>query len=150
MRGRKRDIMEKLTKILIIEDDPTTAYLHERLIDGFGVAHQVEIAYSGEDALQMIWNHIRTQNEDKIPQLIFVDLNMPTMDGFEFLEAYERLNFENKDSVVVSVLTSSYHSKDINRVKEFPAVNDYVVKPLTEEKVMELMQKHFGWHAHGD
>ena len=142
--------MEKLIKILIIDDDPTTAYLHKRLIDGFGVAHQVEIAYSGEEALQLIWHYIRTQNEDKIPQLIFVDLNMPTMDGFEFLEAYGRLDFENKDSVVVSVLSSSYARRDTNRVKEFPVVNDYVVKPLNEEKVMDLMQKHFGWHAHGD
>ena len=140
--------MKKLSSTLIIDDDPITVFLHKRLIEIFGVSHQIEVAQSGEEALQLIWHYIKTQNDDKIPQLIFVDLNMPFMDGFEFLEAYERLNFENKDSVVVSVLTSSFSPNDINRVKEYPVVDHYIVKPLTEEKVMGIMQEHFGWHAY--
>ena len=142
--------MEKVSKILIIDDDPTTGFLHRRLIEKFGVSRQVEIAYSGEEALELIKHYSQTQDEDKIPQLIFVDLNMPFMDGFEFLEAYQGLEFKNKDSIVVSVLSSSYLPQDVKKAKEFPVVDEYVVKPLNEEKVMELMQKHFGWHAHSD
>lgn len=140
--------MEKLSSILIIDDDPTTVYLQKRLIENFGVSHQVEVADSGEEALQLIWHYIQTQNEDKIPQLIFVDLNMPFMDGFEFLEAYGRLNFKNKDSIFVSVLTSSFSRSDINRLKEYPVAGDYVVKPITKEKMMGIMQQNFGWHAY--
>lgn len=140
--------MEKISKILIIDDDPTTGFLYSRLINKFGVSQEVELANGGEEALQLIEDHIKSQNEDKIPQLIFVDLNMPFMDGFEFLDAYQRLEFKNKDSVVISVLTSSYLPQDVKRVKEFPVVNDYMVKPLTEEKVMELMERHFGWNTH--
>lgn len=142
--------MEKLSSILIIDDDPTTIYLQKRLIENFGVSHQVEVAHSGEEGLQLIWHYIQTQSEDKIPRLIFVDLNMPFMDGFEFLEAYRRLNFENKDSVVVSVLTSSFSRSDINRVKEYQVADEYVVKPITKEKMMGIMQQHFGWHVHND
>lgn len=137
--------MKKLSKILIIDDDPMTTYIQKRFLDGFQVADQIEIVNDGEEALERIKYDIQSGNDDNIPALIFVDLNMPFMDGFQFLEAYQNLEFEIKDSVVVSVLTSSFSRKDINRVKEFPVVDDYVVKPLTQEKMMELMEKHFGW-----
>ena len=141
--------MEKLQNVLLIDDDPMTNYLHKRIIEGFKVSHQIEIANDGDEALQLINNYIQSGNEDKIPQLIFVDLDMPLMDGFQFLEAYQSLDFKNKDSVVVSVLTSSFNPKDVNRAKAF-SVDDFIVKPLTKEKMRELMEQHFGWHAHRD
>ena len=141
--------MELLSKILIIDDDPTTGYLHKKLIEKFRMSQEVDVVESGEEALQLIEHYYQTQNEDKIPQLIFVDLNMPFMDGFQFLEIYQSLEFKNKDSVVVSVLSSSYHSKDVKKVKEFTVVNDYVVKPLTERKMIEIMERHFGGKIHG-
>ena len=136
--------MEKLRSVLIIEDDPTTAYLDEVLIEEFKVAQQVEIANDGEKALQLIRYYVEANNEEKIPQLILLDLNMPVMDGFEFLEAYQNLNFKNKGSVVVAVLTSSFNRSDVNRIKEIPVVNDFVVKPLTKEKMIGLLERHFG------
>ena len=139
--------MKKLSSILIIDDDPTTGFLHRRLIEKFGVSEKVNNAYGGEEALQLIHDCSQTQSKGKIPQLIFVDLNMPFMNGFEFLDAYQNLEFENKGSVVVYMLSSSCLQKDVNRVKEYPVVSGYVIKPLTEEKVIELMQKHFGWNS---
>lgn len=139
--------MEKLQKLLIIDDDPMTTNLHKRFIEKFEVTHQVEIANSGEEALQRIKGYIQSGNEEEIPQLIFVDLNMPFMDGFQFLEAYQEMEFENKDSVIVSVLTSSFSRSDINRVKEYPIVSDYIVKPLTQEKMMDIMERHFDWQV---
>lgn len=141
--------MEKLQNILLIDDDPMTNYLHKKIIEGFKVSHQIEIANDGEEALQLIKDYIQSENEDKIPQLILVDLDMPLMDGFQFLQAYQSLDFKNKDSVVVAVLTSSFNPKDVNRAKEF-SVDDFIVKPLTKEKMTELMEQHFNWHAHRD
>ena len=136
--------MEKLSNILIIDDDPMTSYLHKKLMEGFQVADHINIANDGEEALQHFNDRIQAESEEKIPQLVFVDLDMPLMDGFEFLEAYQDLNFTNKGSVVIAVLTSSYSRSDINRVKEYPEVRDYIVKPLTKEKMTELMDTHFG------
>lgn len=141
--------MEKLQNVLLIDDDTMTNYLHKRIIEGFEVSDQIEIANDGEEGLQIIENYIQSENEDKIPQLIFVDIDMPLMDGFQFLEAYQSLDFKNKDSVVVAVLTSSFNPKDVNRAKEL-SVDDYLVKPLTKDKMMELMERHFGWHAYSD
>ena len=138
--------MEKLSKVLIIEDDPTTSYLHKRLLQGFEVAHQIEIANDGEEAIQLIKQYIDSENEDKIPQLIFVDLDMPFMDGFQFLEAFKKLNFrkERNAPVVLAVLTSSISRQDMRRARD-SSVNAYIIKPLTKEKIMELMEEQFGW-----
>lgn len=134
--------MEKLSGILIIDDDPLTSYLHKRVIDGFNVVHRIEIASNGEEAIEFINDCIQSEREDKIPQLIFVDLFMPFMDGYQFLEAYKKLNFKNKDSVVVAVLTTSFLHKDKIRVKEYQ-VKEYVEKPITHEKMRRLMEEHF-------
>ena len=140
--------MEKLSSILLIDDDPLTSKLHKRIIEGFNVAHKVEVATNGEEAIQLINHLIQSQNEDKIPQLIFVDLFMPFMDGFQFLDAYKDLSFKNKDSVVVAVLTTSFLSTDKRRVKEYQDVCEYIEKPITREKMMELMETHFDWYSH--
>jgi CheY-like chemotaxis protein len=141
--------MEKLTSVLLIDDDPTTNFINKKLIEGFEVTNKVEIAKSGEEALELIKHYIQSQNEDKIPQVIFVDIDMPFMDGFQFLEAYQALDFKNKDSVVTVILTSSISPQDMNRAKDF-SVGAYIVKPLSREKMMELMQEYFGWQVHSD
>lgn len=137
--------MEKLESILLIDDDPTINFVHKKLIESMGVTQQIVIANDGEEALQLIELYINSKKEEKIPKLIFVDIDMPFMDGFQFLEAYSNLEFKDKDSVVMVVLTSSVSPQDMNRSKDF-SVDDFLVKPLTKEKVLELMQEHFGWH----
>lgn len=136
--------MEKLSGILLVDDDPTTNYLHKRLLESYQVAHRIEIANDGEEAIQLITNYLKSGNEDKLPKVVFVDIDMPFMDGFQFLETYKDLDFSSKDSVVVAVLTSSISQRDKKRAREFP-IDAFFVKPLTKDKVMELMADHFGW-----
>ena len=134
--------MEKLSQVLIIDDDSLTAYLHKTFIKKFGVSHQVQVVSDGEQALQLIKNCIQSKNEDKIPQLIFLEVDMPVARGYEFLEAFNELEFNNKDSVIVPVLTCSVSRRQKSRTKEYP-IKDYIEKPLTEERMMGLMKKHF-------
>lgn len=135
--------MEKLSSILIIDDDPLTSKLHKRIIEGFNVAHKVDVVTNGGEAIQLINHLIQSNNEDKIPQLIFVDLFMPFMDGFYFLDEYKSLTFKNKNSVVLAVLTASFLQADKKRVKEYRDVSEYIEKPITKEKMMELMEENF-------
>ncbi len=136
--------MKKISRILIIEDDPMTSYLHRKLIESYKVADNIDIAADGEEAIDLISSSVQANEEDKIPQLIFVDLDMPFMDGFQFLEAFQNLTFKNKNKVVIAVLTSSMSSSDMNRAKR-QSVDAYIMKPMTKEKMMELMEDHFGW-----
>ena len=137
--------MEKLSQILIIDDDPLTAYLHETFIKKFGVSHQVETVTSGDQALQHIKNCIQSENEEKIPQLILLEVDMPMADGFNFLEAYQHMEFKNKNSVAVVALTCSLSQRLKNSTKEYP-IKDYIIKPLTEKRMMGLMERHFCDH----
>ena len=136
--------MEKLSQILIIDDDSLTSYLHKTLIKKFAVSHQVETVTDGDQAIQLINSCIQSKAEDKIPQLIFLEVDTPKSRGYEFLEAYKNLEFKNKDSVVVAVLTCSISQKQKNRIQDYP-VKDYIIKPLKEKRMIGLMENYFGW-----
>ena len=76
------------------------------------------------------------------PDLVFVDLKMPGVSGFEFLELYSALPQPVQDKTVMAVLTTSMHGADTARVAKYPNV-EYLTKPLTEEKMRKLLEKRF-------
>ena len=132
--------MKRLTCILLIDDDEITNFVHESLIEDLHVTEQVLIAQNGREALELI-NHRQQANQECI-ELIFLDINMPVMNGFEFLEAYQQLDTALQQSIVIVMLTSSLNPKDQQRVENTPAA-DYLNKPLTEENLKKVLEKHF-------
>lgn len=121
--------MTKFKKVLLIDDDETSNFLNEFLIQGMGIVDEVLIATNGQEGIEIL----NLQNSDN-PEIIFLDLNMPVMDGFEFLEAFEKIRKEKKLDIPVFILTSSNYFKDYERAKKF-SVAGYIIKPLTEEKI---------------
>ncbi|QJX48723.1 response regulator [Hymenobacter taeanensis] len=130
--------MEKLSSILLIDDDKTTNFLNRLLLEDLQVAHQVLVAENGQQAL-----HIMTQGQQQSrPALILLDVNMPVMNGFEFLEAYATLEEAYRQSIILVMLTTSLHPRDIARLQELP-IQGFLSKPLTKQMVQELLQTHF-------
>ncbi len=123
--------MDKYKKILLVDDDETSNFLNELLIKGMDIVEEVSIASNGQEALNYLENE-----SGSFPQLIFLDLNMPVMDGFEFLEAFEKTQ---TTKVPVFILTSSNNFKDYERAKQFD-VAGYLIKPLTEEKIKGVLK----------
>jgi CheY-like chemotaxis protein len=103
------------------------------------VSELVQLARNGAEALALLQ---RQCAQDNCPQLILLDINMPVMNGFEFLEAYQKLEFAYKQSVVILMLTTSMNSDDMDRLREMPA-QGILTKPLTEERVRNLLVRHF-------
>lgn len=132
--------MRKLDCILLVDDDDITNFVHESIITSTEVTEKVLIAKNGLEALTLI----REEKNDsgRCPGLIFMDINMPVMNGFEFLEAYHRLEDDLRDSVIVVMLSTSLNPKDIEKTKE-RGVADFLNKPLTSNKLLEVVQKHF-------
>lgn len=130
----------KLKKILLVDDDDTSNLLTTMVISDMNITEGVDVASNGEEALNyMIENchNIESGGQKKCPGLILLDINMPIMDGFEFLEAYKsRLDIDGKIPVVM--LSSSSNTKDFDRAKTFD-VKGYIVKPLNEEKLQEAL-----------
>jgi CheY-like chemotaxis protein len=127
--------MDKL--IYLIDDDPIVLRLTSKLLEMFSSDFQSEQFLNGLEAL----NHIRKVIEtgQRLPDLIFLDLNMPVLDGWQFLEAYNLLQID--EYIPIYIVTSSIDSADIERARTFlPPLNGYIMKPFTEEKLAEIAE----------
>lgn len=128
--------MSKLSSILLVDDDPTTNFLNERLLRKMAVADQLLLAGSGQEALRLLGP------ATTMPNLLLLDINMPDMSGLDFLEAYEQLPMAETADTVVVVLTALAHQRDLERLDGLP-IAGVLNKPLTRDKVEVLLHQHF-------
>lgn len=124
-----------LSKILCIDDDPITLMLCKKVISKAGFSNEIDTALNGEKALLYLENIIEEKNDDKqFPELIFLDLNMPVMNGWEFLDIFSTDKYSKvfKNTKVI-VLSSTIDPKDIEKSKSYPMVINFLSKPITLE-----------------
>src|SRR6185312_8822342 len=122
-------MMKKIDKVFLIDDDTINNYISENIIKKSGYTDAVNIFLNGQDA----WHTIENSSEN--PGLILVDINMPVMDGLEFLEQYS--NSGKDDSVIYLMHTSPLTTEQSNRLKNLP-VKGSLLKPLTKEKFQTI------------
>lgn len=127
---------KKLNCILLVDDDSSTNYLHKMVIEEVGCAEKCVAVQSGEAALEYL-------NEHPAPGLIFLDINMPAMNGWEFLEAYQQLDCGKEGTIVVVMLTTSLNPDDKEKARQYGEINGFNNKPLTTEMVGDILHKHF-------
>ncbi len=130
--------MKKINCVLLVDDDNINNFINERLLKKLNITHNVKVAMNGEEALDFL----KSNAENLFPELILLDINMPVMDGFEFLQEYKKTNFNGKQQPYIIMLTTSTNPNDVDKVKKSD-VAGYINKPLTEPKIMEIVQKHF-------
>ncbi|WP_017730855.1 response regulator [Nafulsella turpanensis] len=131
---------EKFSSILLVDDDPTTNHFNKLLLEEMNLSEKIHLAYDGKEALSLIRDTSSVlKDQQQIPSIIFLDLYMPMMNGFEFLEALkEREDWYQTYWVVL--LTSSNQPADIERVNNFKVAN-ILRKPLTSEKVRLVIRE---------
>ncbi|GAB3234610.1 response regulator [Hymenobacter seoulensis] len=134
---------KKLRNVVLVDDNETTSFLNNRLLSRLDVAEQVQTFSKAEQAYQQFWGGPNGEPaKEEVPDLVFVDLKMPGMDGFEFLKLFSSLPESVREKTVMAVLTTSMHAADTARVAQYEGV-EYLAKPLTEEKMQKLLQKRF-------
>lgn len=127
-----------LELIMCVEDDPITLMLFKKVAQKASFAKEIINTTNGEEAINYI-NNI-TSEENK-PQLIFLDLNMPIMGGWEFLNLFNNSNYYNLNKTKVIILTSTIDPEDIKKSKSYPNVIDFLSKPITVEMLDYLKSK---------
>jgi CheY-like chemotaxis protein len=125
---------------LVVDDDPISVWLQIEVIRTSPEISHTHEASNGEVALQFIKDHCDVIPPIKAlcPDLVFLDLNMPVMDGFEFLEAFKKSSIANKEKIKIVVVTSSSNPMDKQRLAPYN-IWKFINKPLTPEKVQNLL-----------
>lgn len=131
--------MEK-KNALLIDDDDIANFLNERVVASTGLINRVHTANNGKEALD-IFNQYFTGTLG-IPDVILLDLNMPVMDGFTFIQAFNNLKFPNKEKVLIIVVTSSHDPDDVARAKAM-GIEHYLQKPITKEAIEQIIMAEF-------
>lgn len=131
----------KLKNILLVDDDKATNFIHEILIKKMDCTEKIVVRTNGLEALEYL--KTRESIGDPQPDLIFLDINMPKMNGWEFLVEYEKLEKELQGRVILMMLTTSPNPADMDRANELNSVNGFKNKPLTREMLNEILQEHF-------
>lgn len=126
--------------ILCVDDDPITLMLCKKVIIKANFSNTILTAKNGEDALQY-FDSIIAQKEKKLPQLIFLDLNMPVMDGWEFLDNFNTEKYSEVNSTRIIILSSTIDPEDLQKSKKYPMVIDFLSKPITINMLNYLESK---------
>ncbi len=127
----------KLNCVMLIDDNEDDNYYHQIILKETEIAHKIEVAESGIDALKYL------RNTTTCPELIFLDINMPKMNGWEFLAEYDKLSLSQKAKVVIIMLTTSLNPADKAKAKHISALSGFESKPLTEQMLTEILNRFF-------
>ena len=123
--------------MLVIDDDDINIFIIKKVIEKTG--YEVDMISKSNGQLAVDYLTSITSNVEIFPHIILVDINMPILNGWEFLEAYEKLNIV-RPKVYLYMLSSSVYEYDIEKAKGFKSVNGFISKPLTIERLKELLQ----------
>ena len=130
-----------LKKVLVIDDSETDRYVAKHIIQKCQFASEIIVKESAPRALEYIRSLEGTP--DELPQLIFLDIRMPEMDGFGFLDEYSKLPDCVKSNSVIMMLSTSLDPDDHERATKNTYVNRFLNKPLNKEKILMLRQEFF-------
>lgn len=128
-----------LKTIMLIDDDLPTNYLNKMVIDEAQCTENVVTVNSGIEALKFL----EEQPIEKMPDLIFLDINMPAMNGWEFLDAYQSIPNKKKEKTVIMMLTTSENPDDKMKAKCIKDISGFMIKPLSEDLVENVMGQFF-------
>lgn len=127
--------MKKIEIACIIDDDPIYIHCTKRIMQLADFCESFLIFHNGKEALDRLSAIIN--NGENLPELILLDLNMPVMDGWEFLDEFTKIPAPQK--ITIYIVTSSIDPADVERAKQYDDVNNYLVKPVTVNTLKEIL-----------
>ena len=127
-----------MCKLVIIDDNPTDHYIMQRLLHNNYNCEQATYTYDGRLVLDYLEQN---QETGALPDVIFLDLDMPQLTGWEFLDELEAFNSKSKKTVQVHIMSSSIRSADVFHSKKYACVNSFMTKPLSKEVLNKIVEQ---------
>jgi len=129
------DVKES-SAVLIVDDSDIDAFIHARILERIKRVKEIHTASNGQQALDLLNQY--SLNVKPLPQIIFLDLNMPIMDGFAFVEAFRKTPLNGKEKVKIVIVTSSGSPSDMTKAKDL-GIQNFIIKPMTEDKFLAVI-----------
>ena len=126
--------------VMLIDDNEIDNLINQKMIEASGISNNVYIHTGAKSAIEFLKNleKLDALANEVLPDIIFLDIDMPLMDGFQFLDEFERLSAKTKAKCRVVMLTSSINPQDVDKSKEYSYVKKYLNKPLSHENLTNL------------
>ncbi|SHN08776.1 response regulator [Chitinophaga sp. CF418] len=129
--------MNKVKHVCVVDDDELFQFVMRQHFERLELVERIHKFTDGEQALNYIKSHLNTP--DELPDLILLDVNMPYMDGWQFMREFVKLSLPDDKHIRIYILTSSTHESDLQRAREFPGLAGYLVKPIGKNIIRELL-----------
>jgi CheY-like chemotaxis protein len=127
--------MAKFTDVLLVEDDPITIMVCDRVIKMTSFAEKVKACENGKIGIDYLAS---LEEGVSAPRIIFLDINMPVMNGWDFLEEFEKIKHRFKLLPRIYLLSSTVDPEDYKKAKNFSLVQDFISKPLSKEALQNI------------
>ncbi|SIS40072.1 Response regulator receiver domain-containing protein [Zobellia uliginosa] len=132
----------KIRSVCIIDDDPIFIYGTKRIMKEVDFSDEIIVYNNGQDAIEGLRQI--TNDGKELPSVIFLDLNMPIMNGWEFLDHFTEMPNNNQEDILIYIISSSVDPRDIARIQEYDIVNNYILKPITIEDLHKILKNTGG------
>jgi CheY-like chemotaxis protein len=139
-----QEIRKKLNCVLLVDDDFATNFINKKIIQKNELTDFIHVALNGKEAIDYLCRQGKFEsadNEYPRPQLILLDINMPVMDGWEFMESYKNLDLEYKENITIVMLSSSFNPADKAKAESISEISAFTQKPMTREALLDIIKK---------
>ena len=131
--------MNKVKTLGIVDDDKIYTFLVKKTIEQTNLVGMIKVFDHGLDAINFLKKN--ADNPDTLPEIILLDLSMPVLDGWGFLEEYILLSPKLGRNITIYIISSSISPYDIAKAKSISLVTDFIIKPISKEKLIEIFKE---------
>ena len=134
-----------LNIILLIDDDEATNFYNQAIIEELDLGAEIKVTYGAQEALDFLTSDSKREEGKPYPQpgIIFLDINMPGMNGWDFLVEYDKLKKSQQANFVIAMLTTSLNPDDETKAKDIEDIKEFLFKPLNGEQIMKIIKSNF-------
>jgi len=131
----------RIDKVLIIDDDEISNFITESILEQSNKVKEIDVVMSADEGIKLL-TKLASKGANHLPSLILLDIKMPVKSGWDFLNEYKALADIDRSKIVIVMLSSSVYPDDVHKANTFEEVAGYLSKPITLDKVEEVVEKY--------